>query len=59
MSIVLLKRNNYFYKYKQDGGASLHESNLPDIVVPDVGGGADDGNHGGLHPPALEHRAAS
>ena len=38
---------------------SFHESDLPDVVVPDVGGGADDGHHGGLHPPALHHRAAS
>ena len=38
---------------------SAHVLELPDVVVPDVGGGADDGHHGGLHPSALEHRAAS
>ena len=60
----LFIRNNLYIKHVLKNinikdGASFHESNLPDVVIPDVGGGADDGNHGGLHPPALEHRAAS
>ena len=37
--------------------SSLHDGNLSDVVVPDIGGRADDGHHGGLHFPSLQHRA--
>ena len=36
---------------------SAHVLELPDVVVPDVGGGADDRHHGGLHPAAPHHPA--
>ena len=36
---------------------SAHVLELPDVVVPDVGGGADDRHHGGLHSAAPHHPA--